>query len=368
VTGTVALPNQRGISIDNQAQRNRVGTNADGLSDDLERNVFSGNSIWGVIVFAPGTTDNVIAGNFIGTDATGLGPLGNGLDGVLLTSGATFNRVGTNGDGHGDPAEGNLIAFNAGDGVRVSTSSTLGDAVANSIRGNSIHSNAELGIDLNATSLDDEVTPNDPGDTDTGGNELQNFPVLHNAVAVGPVGTAVAGQLRSMPGMTYLIDFYASTAADPSGFGEGERYLGSLVVTTNPAGVANFAGILPAKTMPGEVLTATATDPAGSTSEFSAAVVVKGPPISAPADLAVLFVAAGDADADVRRADADLALLAVVSADPHVPIAAGEPDTDEGDGATPVELPVASEPRMEPGVSDPVFADLGDLGAVLELS
>ena len=79
----------------------------------------------------------------------------------------------------------------------------------------------------------------------------------------------MAGTLNSTANTTFTLDFYASAAADPSGFGEGARYLGSAVVTTDAGGNASFEVTLAAATTPGEVVTATATDPAGNTSEFS---------------------------------------------------------------------------------------------------
>ena len=52
------------------------------------------------------------------------------------------------------------------------------------ITGNSIHNCGGLGIDL-FTNSGGGVTPNDPGDTDSGGNGLQNFPEVLSAVATG---------------------------------------------------------------------------------------------------------------------------------------------------------------------------------------
>jgi hypothetical protein len=85
------------------------------------------------------------------------------------------------------------------------------------IRGNSIFGNALLGIDLGA----DGATPNDAGDGDSGENDLQNFPVIGTALV-----SAVSGALNSTADAIFIIDFYANAAADPSGFGEGEIYLG----------------------------------------------------------------------------------------------------------------------------------------------
>ena len=87
----------------------------------------------------------------------------------------------------------------------------------------------------------------------------------------------IAGTLNSRPDTTYILDFYASAAADPSGFGQGERFLGTGKVITGEDGNGNFEFLLFAPTAPGEVLSVTATDPAGNTSEFSEAIVIQKP-------------------------------------------------------------------------------------------
>ena len=74
-------------------------------------------------------------------------------------------------------------------------------------------------------------------------------------------------------GATYTLDFYANPAgtANPSGYGQGQRYLGSAVVTiTGVSGSTNFSVTLGASTNAGKIVTATATDSSGDTSEFSA--------------------------------------------------------------------------------------------------
>ncbi len=69
-TGTIGNIVQ-GIRVfeDSTSENLRIGTNADGISDALERNVISGNG--SVNVFLPGTSNVTIAGNYIGTDAAG---------------------------------------------------------------------------------------------------------------------------------------------------------------------------------------------------------------------------------------------------------------------------------------------------------
>jgi hypothetical protein len=139
------------------------------------------------------------------------------------------------------------------------------DTTGNRIQGNAIYDNVGLGIDLGR----DGVTFNDLGDADVGPAELLNFPRLTYVWAGN--STRVVGTLHSVAGQTFTLDFYANQAADPSGFGEGQRYLGSLQVTTDNLGNASFDGSLPFATAGGERVTATATDAAGNTSEFSRA-------------------------------------------------------------------------------------------------
>src|SRR5262249_46284447 len=87
--------------------------------------------------------------------------------------------------------------------------------------------------------------------------------------------TIIVGALKSTPNTAITIRFFASAQPDPSGFGEGQTYLGAMMVTTDAGGIADINNgplggvVLPA----GEpYVTATATDPNGNTSEFSQAI------------------------------------------------------------------------------------------------
>jgi len=160
--------------------------------------------------------------------------------------------------------EGNPIAFNELNGVAVA-------ALVKGVRitGNRIHSNGLLGINLQPLAGNDGATPNDPFDSDAGGNGLQNFPVLASAVA-GPLSTRIAGSLHSSPTQTCIVEFFASPACDPSGHGEGAEFPGSRVVTTGATGNASFDLVLPVAVAPGAAITATATRAdVGAASEFS---------------------------------------------------------------------------------------------------
>ncbi|MEQ1861587.1 MAG: hypothetical protein ABMA13_16825, partial [Chthoniobacteraceae bacterium] len=246
-----------------------------GGSNPAARNIISGNGA-GLSIQGAGSTGVVVLGNFIGTDLTGALPLGNDGGGVVIidASGATIGGIGA--------GEGNLIAFNSIAGVNVDAGG--GAASGNTIRGNAIFGNTGPGIDLLGGP---GVTPNDPLDADTGANGLQNFPVLTSATLSAAMSN-VSGSLHSTAGATFLIDFYASAVADPSGFGEGQVFLGNIGVTTDGSGDAPFnfnpGAMAPP---PGSFITAVATDGAGNSSEFSAALPVQ-----------TVFVWDGEVDTD----------------------------------------------------------------------
>ncbi len=251
VTGTVAVRNGFGVWVNSfQAGVITIGGTASGAS-----NLISGNELDGV--FISGQSSNVqVLGNLIGTEVTGTQALGNKRNGVQLTEQAVNNKVGGVLAG-----EGNIIAFNAVNGVLVTPG--VPALTGNSIRGNSIFSNGAVGIDLGG----DGVTPNDAGDGDTGPNNIQNFPVLTRAVT--GVVTAVQGTLNTTPNSSgvYFIDFYTTAGCD--GIGQGRTYLGSVTTAKTDAN-GNVAFTFNPTSLPlGAVVTATATDGSGNTSEFS---------------------------------------------------------------------------------------------------
>lgn len=77
----------------------------------------------------------------------------------------------------------------------------------------------------------------------------------------------LAAAASRWPGFT--IRFFGDTACDASGHGEGRLILGSTTVTTNSDGFGGFDVTLPVSAPLGSIVSATATDPAGNTSEFS---------------------------------------------------------------------------------------------------
>jgi VCBS repeat-containing protein len=267
-TGTASIPNRYGVRLTGSAG-GLVG-GADGDDGSLEgvvqaRNLISGNEIFGIWLAGSGFT---IQGNFIGTDVTGITPLGNGGSGIEgLTS---FNNASIGGTA---PLAGNTIAFNGlirgGDGVHVRS------GTGNSILGNSLFRNAELGIDLRKSVTDGPpgVTANDTGDADTGTNNLQNFPILSSAISGGMTLSVqyMVPSLISNSAYPLRVEFFK---ADTDGQ-EGQTFVGFDMYVADEAGTTKTLSFSPAISISsGSNLVATATDSLGNTSEFSAAMVV----------------------------------------------------------------------------------------------
>jgi hypothetical protein len=328
-TGTLADPDEYGVEIDAGASGNLIGTNGDGVNDAVERNLLSGNSQAGVWISDQGTEGNVVAGNYIGTDVTATRALGNAgvitvADGgyadagVGIVDGASSNWIGVNPNGGMAVAdEGNVISANEWDGVEIaagansnvvagnrigtdgsgvfplantyngveilggSTNNTVGGTVAaagnlisdnggagvavedtsvgNAVLENSIYANTGLAIDLD----DDGVTANSTSPRQ-GPNNFQNFPII-----LAGTGGRLQGWLAgSLPDTVFRIDIYASASYGPGGSGAAQDDLGSLEVTTDATGQVSFA--VPFTAPAGlPVITATAADPLGNTSEVS---------------------------------------------------------------------------------------------------
>jgi CSLREA domain-containing protein len=244
-TGTSDVGNSFGVSI--RGTNNTLG----GTSPEA-RNLISGNLESGVRLEAL-TTSTKVLGNYIGTKRDGRGILANHFGSGVLILNASNNTI-----GDGTAAGANRIEFNGNDGVSVSIPGI--SATGNRILRNVMFFNEELGIDLG----DDGPTPNDPQDTDSGPNTLQNKPTLSSATTTGSQIT-ITGTLRSTPNSNFTIRFFSSHFGN-----EGERFLGQKSVTTDASGKASFTRVLGDRVPAGERITATATDPGGNTSEFSA--------------------------------------------------------------------------------------------------
>jgi hypothetical protein len=171
----------------------------------------------------------------------------------VFIDGASDNLIG--GDA---PSAGNTIAHNGRKGVALQPEAGTGNA----IRSNRIFRNGRFAIDLG----DDGPTVNDPGDTDTGPNSLQNYPIL-SAIA-SATGADVTAVLNSRPGGTYTIDVFSADTCRRTETADGTVLGASATVTTDASGDASV-NLTITDLSGGTILTATATDADGNTSEFS---------------------------------------------------------------------------------------------------
>lgn len=300
ITGTIAVPNTYGVLFDDGASYNIIGGDAPGAG-----NLLSGNSGYGVFLYNPGTQCDTVRGNLIGTNASGTAALpnangividgpswwhyidsnviaGNIQNGIDIHIGGSDsnvivrNRIGTAFDGitaipnaldgirigegpcHniiGQAGRGNIIAYNGGNGISVMTAAEYGNTFA----GNAIFNNGGLGIDL----FPEGVSPNDAGDGDSGPNQALNFPIIDTVFFLG-TDLVVSGTLDVPTPATTRVDIYLA-APDPSGYGEGRLWLGHTMAT-----VGGYWADTVSNATSTDVLTATATDGAGNTSEFAA--------------------------------------------------------------------------------------------------
>lgn len=326
-TGAAPLGNAAaGVGMFGTAADTVIGGAAAGAG-----NVISANVV-GIEVFAGPDlpTGTTIQGNRIGTDAAGLQALGNTLGGIGIDSGATNLVIGGTAPGAGneiggnDPGinlgqvvgaivegndigtstsgtplpnrdggvvngggdntiESNMIAWNGGDGIG-DWNSSGGDTIESNrifsnagsgvevdsgtgttISRNSIFSNGALGgigIDLGG----DGVTLNNCCGH-VGPNDFENFPVLTSTVD-SPSSLVVKGTIDTSSPQTAVLEFFANPVPTPggdsSGYGQGAVFLGTASPAANGSFSVTFAAVAP-----GTLISATATDAAGNTSEFA---------------------------------------------------------------------------------------------------
>lgn len=248
-TGTVVKGNWIGVSITGATVTNvfsgvlvfggATGTLIGGGPGS--GNVISGNTLSGIRISDAGTNNTIIKGNLIGLNPVTGAAAPNQSTGITVWSGAQSMEIGGT-----SPGDANIIRGNTAEGIFVRDSGTK----FINIQGNSIDGNTATGIRLNNSA-----------------NELIAPPTLTSAVAGN--GLAVQGTLTGTANAVYRLDVYASPSGDSSGFGEGLAYLGSTNVTMSAGGSASFTFTNPASPGVGTIVSATSTNPTGSTSSFA---------------------------------------------------------------------------------------------------
>jgi titin len=222
-----------------------------GYSDGMQLNSASnltvlGNTIAGTTYGITTAGANVlIKNNLITANRTGIGPSGN-TSHVTITQNKIY--------GNGRPS---LSLPNSAGGTTNPNSPAL------------------LGIDFGING----VTPNDLAVNCADGlpdcTPPQNFPVLSTGSTWNSSGVNLVGTLSSRPNASFTIEFFANHSLNQARFGEGELYLGSETVTTDPTGNVSFSFSAPADPLgdgsTSAYFAATATNASGQTSEFSSA-------------------------------------------------------------------------------------------------
>ena len=270
--GVPRLGNRRaGVAVFTAS--NRIGGLAAGSG-----NYIGGNLDVGLVCVTADAQDNVIQSNSI---------FDNHSHGVMITVDAARNRVARSG---GFPQPSNTILRNGGNGVCVTESA----GTPNPVLPFRIDGNELIGIDFTGGEEDAYgVTPNDALDADHGPNELQNWPVLEEAVTDG-THTWVYGEFSGVPFADLVVSFYAGASCHPSGHGDGRMVGGGFVTETDSEGESRGKAEIDARE--GEYVSAVAMDGEGNSSELSNCIrVVAGPtrteapspsPTAPPADTA----------------------------------------------------------------------------------
>jgi trimeric autotransporter adhesin len=245
VTGLHALGN--GVGIAQHEGQTTIGGSTVGTGNVVSGNTGDGIAISGDALIRSQAT---VQGNFVGTDATGSGALGNGGQGVDV---GDYVSAATLAD--------NVIADNGRAGVLATSTPAPSSGTAAIprvlITRNAVVANRGLGIDLAPEHVVNCAS------TPPGPNDYLPCPVIASVTASEVRGTACAG--------CTVEAYVASNETDDLGHGEGAHYLGS--VTADSAGQWSLSP--PSGTIPcGAYVTATATAPASpgpaETSEFAA--------------------------------------------------------------------------------------------------
>ncbi len=239
--GTASIPNYNGIGFATLPSKNNI-----------ENNLVSGNKYIGILLYER-SDSNTVYSNKVGTAADGVSPLGNGAAGIVIDIKSKYNKIGGLG-------KGNIVAFNDTAGI------IIGDALSvyNTLSENIVINNPFMGIDL----FPFGVNANDAGDADNGCNGLMNYPIISSVIYNNGSGqTNMSGTIDySINGgpAGIVIELFKSDNANLFNHGDAVAYLGSTIADGTGSWSFNCAGLVAS-----DIVTATATDLLGNSSEFA---------------------------------------------------------------------------------------------------
>ncbi|HEY3135085.1 MAG TPA: FG-GAP-like repeat-containing protein [Blastocatellia bacterium] len=155
------------------------------------RNIISGNHHYGMLI-SDGATGNQLQGNFVGTDVTGTVKIGNFQAGVVVAFGASNNTTGGTAIGAR-----NLISGNFGPGMALFHSDTMGNKIQNNYIGADVTGAAPLvnGSDgvLVSGARSTSIGDNIISSNGNNGVSLGGFLEITGSTAFGGTGATVRG-------------------------------------------------------------------------------------------------------------------------------------------------------------------------------
>jgi titin len=220
--GTAVVGNgQAGVRIDNGSRNNTIGGSTAGA-----RNLISGNSSHGIVLQDPGTTNNTVQGNYVGTNYNGTAVVGNGQGRVWIDNGSSNNTI-----------ERNVIAGNNWSGVNLLHSGTSGNAVRGNYIGTNAAGTAALGNGAGVW-LDGGASGNTVGGSAAGagnlisgsqgvGLALLSSGTKNNVVQGNYIGTDVSGTVALGNSHGFWLSQSAGNLIGGSAAGAGNLISGS---------------------------------------------------------------------------------------------------------------------------------------------
>ena len=211
LAGSVSVANAAGVDVGHDTLTTEIGGEEPGA-----RNLISGNTHDGIRIFD--SLGTLVTGNFIGTDRAGTTRVGNGDNGVFISSGAKGSYIGI-----GVPGAGNLISGNIAAGILIEDDGTgttdnyvqanligtdvtgedplgnsMGVAIARGASNNYIGGSLPEARNIISGNVDNGIVIQDSGTT---GNHVEgNF-----------IGTNKAGTL-SLPNHFGVVMFFGASA------------------------------------------------------------------------------------------------------------------------------------------------------------
>ncbi len=279
VSGIHALGNQYGISINSATNTTIGGTTA------AARNVISGNIVAGISLGGGGTAGTVFEGNYIGADSTGTAPLGNGQEGVEVYTGASGITIGGTSAADGNVISGNTsgsgVLVNGASGIVIAGNHIGTDATGlhklanvtgvwfhnannNTVgAGNVISGNSQVGVKIDGTGgTGNVVVGNDIGTDETGGTALANNidgVLINNSATgntIGGLTNAAANLISGNSSYGIVVDGSATTGNVVEGnyVGTGAGGSGTLLNGGGALTITNGAALLVAGSFTGDVV------------------------------------------------------------------------------------------------------------------